>query len=168
MIALAGRRISVQNNDNFWPAALWNFIKAYNDTVKQSDSVDIPIVGNPNGGKQVMVRRLYYPKWWTDYSKYSIGLIRSEGGWVDTTGTLNDDPGFTTDITNQMDSLNAYILKIADNTLDHPWYYYPKSGTYAGKLYPPTWPLPENLAYSNTTLQSAGTDGYAVGDLNWF
>ncbi len=168
MTALAGRRVSVQNNDNFWPSALWNFIKAYNDTVTQSDSVDIPIVGNPNGGKQVMVRRLYYPTWWSDYSKYTIGVIRSEGGVVDTSGTLNVDPGFTTDITNQMDSLNAYILKIADNTLDHPWYYYPKSGTYAGKLYPPTWPLPENLAYSNTALLHAGTDGYALGDLNWF
>ncbi len=31
-----------------------------------------------------------------------------------------------------------------------------------------TWPLDYDLSYSNTTLQSAGTDGYALGDLNWF
>ncbi len=32
------------------------------------------------------------------------------------------------------------------------------------------WPLPEaaGLAYTNTALQSAGTDGFALGDLNWF
>jgi hypothetical protein len=30
------------------------------------------------------------------------------------------------------------------------------------------YPVPENLRYSNTTLRSAGTDGKALGDLNWF
>jgi Secretion system C-terminal sorting domain len=168
MVDPAHRHVTTRNNDNFWPAALWNFIKAYNDTVKVADSVDIPIVGNANGGKQVMVRKLYYPTWWSDYSKYAIAQIDSEGGVADTMGTMNADPGFTSDVTNQMDSLNAYVRKIADNTLDRAWYYYPPTGTLAGKLYPPAWPLPENLAYSNTTLQSAGTDGFAVGDLNWF
>jgi hypothetical protein len=33
---------------------------------------------------------------------------------------------------------------------------------------PVAWPLPENLAYTNTSLQTAGTDGFALGDLNWF
>lgn len=32
----------------------------------------------------------------------------------------------------------------------------------------PTWPLPENLAYTNTALMTAGHDGLPVGDLNWF
>jgi hypothetical protein len=30
------------------------------------------------------------------------------------------------------------------------------------------YPVPENLRYSNTTLKTAGTDGKALGDLNWF
>jgi len=30
------------------------------------------------------------------------------------------------------------------------------------------WPLPENFAYSNSQLMSAGTDGLPLGDLNWF
>jgi hypothetical protein len=30
------------------------------------------------------------------------------------------------------------------------------------------YPVPENLSYSNTALQSAGSDGFALGDLNWF
>ena len=46
---------------------------------------------------------------------------------------------------------------------------------------PPTWngvpanwattqghPVPENLAYSNTAMQSMGSDGFALGDLNWY
>jgi hypothetical protein len=30
------------------------------------------------------------------------------------------------------------------------------------------YPVPENLRYSSTTLAAAGTDGKALGDLNWF
>lgn len=30
------------------------------------------------------------------------------------------------------------------------------------------WPLPEDLTFSNTTLQSAALGGYPVGDLNWY
>jgi hypothetical protein len=30
------------------------------------------------------------------------------------------------------------------------------------------YPVPENLRYSSTTLKNAGTDGKALGDLNWF
>jgi hypothetical protein len=30
------------------------------------------------------------------------------------------------------------------------------------------YPVPENLRYSSTTMKSAGTDGKALGDLNWF
>ena len=30
------------------------------------------------------------------------------------------------------------------------------------------YPVPENLTYSNASMTSAGTDGFALGDLNWF
>jgi hypothetical protein len=30
------------------------------------------------------------------------------------------------------------------------------------------WPLPEDFSYSNATLQTGGTDGLPVGDLNWY
>jgi hypothetical protein len=32
----------------------------------------------------------------------------------------------------------------------------------------PDWPIPINLAYSNASLLTHGTDGLPVGDLNWF
>ena len=30
------------------------------------------------------------------------------------------------------------------------------------------WPVPEDFTYSNSTLQTAGTDGLPLGDLNWY
>jgi hypothetical protein len=90
--------------------------------------------------------------------------MKPAGATVNVSGNLNLDPGFSaTNVLNQMDTLDAYVAKIATGKLDRPWFYNPSNA-----LYPPVWPLQENLAYTSTTLQSAGTDGFAVGDLNWF
>jgi hypothetical protein len=63
-----------------------------------------------------------------------------------------------------MDSLIAYVIKICTGKLDRPWFY-----SQAGvNLYPPVWPLPENLAYTSTSLQTAASGGFPLGDLNWF
>ncbi len=32
----------------------------------------------------------------------------------------------------------------------------------------PSWPLPEDFSYTNSTLLTYGTDGLPLGDLNWF
>ncbi len=32
----------------------------------------------------------------------------------------------------------------------------------------PSWPLPENFAYTDAVLKTKGTDGLPLGDLNWF
>jgi hypothetical protein len=63
-----------------------------------------------------------------------------------------------------VDSLIWYIQHISTGTIDvsRRWAFP------SNKLYPPTWPLPENLAYTNASLQHAGSDGFALGDLNWF
>lgn len=37
-----------------------------------------------------------------------------------------------------------------------------------GKLFDLPWPLPENLAYKNTALQTHAGGGFPVGDLRWF
>jgi Secretion system C-terminal sorting domain/Right handed beta helix region len=49
------------------------------------------------------------------------------------------------------------------------------SGMYTNFFYKPTaqpqdqmWPLPENFAYTQADLMTAGTDGLPIGDLNWF
>jgi hypothetical protein len=92
-------------------------------------------------------------------------VIVAQGGTVINSGNnLVTDPGFGSTVLPHMTKLIQYINKISTGTLDSTWHY---KGT-SGVLYPPTWPLPENLAYTNTAMQTAGTDGFPIGDLNWF
>jgi hypothetical protein len=138
------------------------FYKAYNDTVQTKDSIDVPN-GTSNEIKVYLKRTLRQPTWISAYALWTMNtLLPTLGATVTVSNNLNVDPGFGTSVTGHVDSLIAYVRKIATGTLDRPWFY-PNA-----TLYPPTWPLPENLAYTNTNLQSAGTDGFALGDLNWF
>jgi hypothetical protein len=165
MVGPDKRVLDIENNAYFWPQKYFNFVKAYNDTVQSKDSVDVPVYGNASETKMYLKRILYRPSWITAYTLWSAdSLMKPAGATVNISSNLNLDPGFSaTNVLNQMDTLDAYVAKIATGTLDRPWFYSPSN-----VLYPPVWPLPENLAYTSTTLQSAGTDGFAVGDLNWF
>ncbi len=160
MLDPAHRYIDILNNDYFQPAALLNFYTQYNDTVATKDSVDMP-----DGSKQLRLRKLTLPKWMTAYTVFSIGRLDSMGAHVDTSNTMYTDPGFNADIQAQLGKLITYVSKIA-TTLgpDSAWFYNPTGAS----QYPPKWPLQENLAYTNTAMQHAGTDGFALGDLNWF
>ncbi len=160
--APSARVFNLRNNDYFWPQKFYDEYKAYNDTVKSTDSVDVPNY-TTSGTKALMVRKLYLPHWMSTYARYALAKIDSNGGHVDTSGNVNLDPGFNTDIQNQLNNLMTYVIKIATGKLDTAWYYNPNNSQY-----PPAWPLPEDLSYTNTTLQHAGTDGFALGDLNWF
>jgi hypothetical protein len=77
--------------------------------------------------------------------------------------TIND-PGFPASVLGQIDSLIKFatLTRLGTQTT-YLWYYIPN-----GHLFAPVWPVPENLAYTNTTMQHQGTDGFALGDLNWF
>ncbi len=155
----AGRVTTVQNNAYWWPSQYMNWVKGYNDTVTVADSVDMP-----DGSKQLLKRRFYLPTWMSAYTKYTIDSVLSKQSPL-TAIANNDsvDPGFNSDIQAHLPKLIDYCRKIITNQLDSTWFYNP-----TGELYPPTWPLPEDLTYSNTALQSGGTDGFAVGDLNWY
>jgi hypothetical protein len=162
--APSARVLDLRNNDYFWPQKLYDVYKAYNDTVKTTDSVDVPNY-TTSGTKALMVRKLYLPHWISPYARYAIAKIDSNGGHVDTTGNMNLDPGFSnTDVQNQINNMMTYVIGIATGTVDTAWYFNPSGGS----LYPPAWPLTENLSYTNSTLMHGGTDGFAVGDLNWF
>ncbi len=164
MIDPANRITDIQNNTYYWPKKLLDFYTAYNDTVQTKDSVDVPN-GTTNEIKAYLLRKLYLPKWMTDYTVWTIDSLLSKVS-PQTTIANNigtQDPGFNSSVSGQIDKVIAYVRKIATNTLDSTWFYNPNNS-----MYPPAWPLPENLAYSNSSLQHAGTDGYAVGDLNWF
>ena len=156
------RYFDVRNNSYFWPQKYVNFVQAYNDTAVTRDSVDIPN-GTPNEVKAYLKRKLYLPTFVNAYTQWTADSLAGKlSSNVKIANNQNADPGFVASVTNHIDSLIAYVWKISTGKLDIRWSY--PSNT----LYPPTWPLPENLAYTNAALQHAGTDGFALGDLNWF
>ncbi len=159
----SARVFDLRNNDYFWPQKLYTDYAAYNDTVKATQTVAVPNYTSTQDTIQ-MVNKLYLPVWEGPYARYVIAKMDSNGASVDTTGNMNIDPGFNTDIQNQFDKLMAYVIKICTSKFDTAWYYQPNNAP----LYPPTWPRAEDLSYTNSTLMHGGTDGFAVGDLNWF
>jgi hypothetical protein len=78
--------------------------------------------------------------------------------------TLRDaiDPGFLTPPLN-LEPLKYFLKEKWDTNKDSMWAFMPEAG------YAQTWPLPENLAYTNATLKSAGMGGFPLGDLfHWW
>ncbi|MDP4268230.1 MAG: T9SS type A sorting domain-containing protein [Bacteroidota bacterium] len=159
MLNPADRSLEIINNDYVWPQKFEDYYTTYNDTVVSKDSTDMP-----DGSKSYLLRKLYHPTWMSDYVKWTIdSLLSKQTTHINIADNITADPGFNSDIAGHIDSVLAYVGKICTSTIDKQWSYKP-----SGVQYPPVWPLPENLAYSNTTLKSAGSDGFAVGDLNWF
>ena len=154
----AERKIVVTNNAYFWPKQVtdnWAALNAKADTTYGE-------IRPP-----------------TFVSPHPASLITDHSTWPGVNFSNNDstDPGF-------MSSLVQTVSDSMNNFVDTAWV----DGSGLGVrpyVYsftnPPTWtgvpsdwqttqgyPVPENLAYSNTTLQHAGSDGFALGDLNWF
>ncbi|MBU0475340.1 MAG: T9SS type A sorting domain-containing protein [Bacteroidetes bacterium] len=149
-----------ENNNNYNPVELVDFYKNWNDTVTVMDSVEVL-----TGPKQHLLRKLTMATWANDLSLNTLDTLAMPDVWDHTAnaylkGNLSEDPGFNADVKAHVNELVGYVNRIASRKLDNPWHY--------ELNFPPKWPIPENLAYSNTTLQSAGTDGFALGDLNWF
>lgn len=75
---------------------------------------------------------------------------------------IDVDPGFINPATN-VEDLKTWLQYKWDNNADLDWSFDPESG------YNHTWPLPENMAYTNSTLLTAGMGDFPLGDLyNWF
>lgn len=73
------------------------------------------------------------------------------------------EPGFINPPLN-LDSLKLFLQYKWDNNADVEWSWKPEN-SYAKQL----WPLEENMAYTNATLQTAGMGGFPLGDLyRWF
>jgi hypothetical protein len=164
MLNPVNRVLDVRNNAYFFPEKLMNFYQAYNDTTVTSDSIDVPVVGGPTQ-KMWLKRILYKPTWESEYSQWTrenlAGVLSPN---IKVENNFEADPGFGAGLTGHLDSLIQYVHKITTGTLDIRWAYPTNT------LYPAVWPLPEaaSLAYTNAALQNAGTDGFALGDLNWF
>ncbi len=149
-----------KNNVFYQPQALLDYYTQWNDTVTTYDSVDV------DGVKQYLRRVINPAKFISGYVQAVIDSSTDpNSAWYspnfDVEDAINEDPQFTDAGTvGHVDELIGYVNRIISRTLDEGWQY--------EMNFPPTWPLPEDLSYSNTALQSGGTDGFAIGDLNWF
>ena len=139
------RYVNLDNNAYFWPQGILNNWKTINDTASSADSVFLPVWLNQR----------------------TIKMFTDKNTWphLEASNNLNVDPGFNTALADTtVGSLTHYVFLNRSGQLGtYLWWYNP-----TGHVYPPTQPIPENLKYSNTSLQHAGTDGKALGDLNWF
>ncbi|HUI29518.1 MAG TPA: T9SS type A sorting domain-containing protein [Candidatus Acidoferrales bacterium] len=135
------RKILVENNSVFWSQTVRNFW-----ATPLMDTLVPPYVFN--GRTQRM--------------------FNNKTAWPGLYQAGNDsvaDPGFLSAVTTQEDSLIKYVQLTRTNALGtYLWDYDPGNAP----LFPPAWPLPENLRYTNSTFIHGGTDGYALGDLRWF
>jgi Secretion system C-terminal sorting domain len=155
----ASRHITITNNAYFWPQQIVNNWIEYKGGTWASDSIH-----------------------WPTFIDAQPGMLTNKTSWPYINVANNDsvDPEFnSTLVTQAADEMVAFVDTCWNN-----------GGTgqglrpYVYSLYdPPTWdgvsstwkssngygyPVPENLRYSNVALQSAGSDGKALGDLNWF
>jgi len=154
----ADRHITITNNAYFWPQIIvdkWADLSA--EGIEDVSPLRAP-----------------------DFIDAAPGLLTDKTTWpnVNVENNFNVDPGFDA-------TLVAAVGEAMATFVDTLWH---NDGTGVGVRPfvndfddPPTWegvpsnwaeiqgyPVPENLKYSNTELHTAGTDGKALGDLNWF
>ena len=154
----ASRHLTITNNAYFWPqpiTAIWAQLNTA--TISGITPLRAP-----------------------DFINCQPGMLTNKTAWPNITVAHNDsvDPGFNSALVTLAGGRMATFV----DTLWHNNQAGKGIRPYVYPLYdPPTWdgvpsnwkttqgyPVPENLAYSNAALQSAGSDQFALGDLNWF
>jgi hypothetical protein len=159
----ADRHITITNNAYFWPQQI---------VTKWTQLNTAGISG---------ITPLRPP----DFINSQPGMLTNKTSWPYITVASNDsvDPGFTATLVQTAGSKMAAFV----DTLWHNNQAANGLRPYVYQLFdPPTWssvpstwrtvkgntyygyPVPENLRYTNATLQTKGSDGKALGDLNWF
>jgi hypothetical protein len=92
----------------------------------------------------------------------------TEGTWYDKLPAFADSKDL---LTGQVDSVKVFATKTVDilglgtAAVLADWRLVLPSGDYY--VYS-DWPIPVDLSYSDTDLKTGGTNGFPVGDLNWF
>lgn len=166
------RMVHVENNAYCWPAKIVNFWKAYNDTVTKMVAVSYPdsnfnLNHGPNDTTIVhdtVKATLVRPIWMNGRTKGMFANKTEFPGFYQA-GNDSVNPGFQSFVSDQIDSAIQYVLGIRTSTSNgYMWDYLPAAGH---PMFEWLWPVPD-LSYSNTALQKAGTDGYALGDLNFY
>jgi Secretion system C-terminal sorting domain len=152
----AGRSVVVENNVYFWPQACYDYWKAVSDTAHD------PGLLTP-------------PKW---MDTQVAAMFNNKTLWPGFVAIDNDsvDPGFNSSwVTTALDSLISFVnITWVSGKATYLWSPVLDDPANIFATIPQNWastqgyPVPENLRYTNTALQFAGTDGKALGDLNWF
>jgi hypothetical protein len=154
----AQRRVAVENNDYFWPQGMYDYWTSVRDTATNDPGLITP------------------PYWMPDYT---LHMFSDKTTWPNFSYADNDsiDPQFDDALVEPaIDSLTRFVnLSWTIGTGGtFIWYQLPTDPLNVYNLVSKDWaktqgyPVPENLRYNNTDLQHAGTDGKALGDLNWF
>jgi hypothetical protein len=164
MVDPSQRSIEITNNAYFWPPRYFDFVDAYNDTVQHEDSVDVPVYGLAETRRVALRRKLYLPEWMNAYTRWTLdSLLPAASAQVMVSGNEFANPCFIEDIEDHLDPLLSYVSSLyTPGWSNDTWHYRPDLSL------PKIWPLPENLMYSNGEMQTAGSDGFPLGDLNWF
>ncbi len=91
------------------------------------------------------------------------GMFDDDAGYpyLYESNTMNLDPGFIN--AGDPASMVQWIKDLRAGNETSYWGYDPD-----GDRFGITWPLPEDLSYTNATLLTAGEGGFPIGDLNWF
>jgi len=159
MLSEQDRVLQVDHNAYYYPDKLMNFISAWNDTVQSTINVAFP------GGTADLVNTIAPPEWMNSYTKDILSTripLEAPNIKVDDATTYDEDPQFNdADAVSLVDSVIGKLREILTNSITTSRWTYKLT-------YPPAWPLPEDLAYANTNLQTASTGGFPLGDLNWF
>lgn len=144
------RNVVVKNNAYFWPSEVTNFITGFNDTASAATKVQMP-------------------QW---INERTSGMFANDAFWpgFEMSGNIEADPDFDQAIKDiaVAGNFTAYLHNAYVGGADQISYHFAPNIPDGTLEWQPTWPLVENLKYNNTALQTAGTDGKPLGDLNWF
>ncbi len=173
---ILGRKTESHSNpDNAYGAyfTTWNY---YADSKDKLDSISLYL------GQNLFFRPQKVLDWWDTSSGDSLAVsylwekpdvdsfIIDDNNYTIGTNYAELDPGFTTPPDN-LDSIVGYIdrhyNRVSDDWID---WRIPSPVSFDEATGAPSlsWPPAIDLTYSNSFLQSAGTDSLPLGDLNWF
>ncbi len=151
----AGRKITVDNNAYFWQSGIDSTIAAIDDSAKD----------------------YIVPPTWMDSLTTAMFADKTVWPGFSASNNVKADPGFSASIVGPMvTGLDAYTLARWSGTISTStlWrqditnpadVFGPVSKNWAQKQ---GYAVPENLAYTNSSLMTMGTDGKPLGDLNWY
>lgn len=133
-----GRKVTISNNAYYWPQAIKD-----NWSAKSLIASDL----------------------WMNTRTAGYFADKTNYPYLSESNNISANPGFDANMEKAvMDSLIFWVNNMRENNRST----YRNYNIGSTNLLLPTWPLPENLSYTNTQLMTAGHDGLPVGDLNWF